>query len=378
MRLSVVEPGHLSRTATALSPKRLSPLMIDDIPATDDDELPAIAPVEAPASRAREPIDLVVRIKAEGMRLDHYLALNFQDFSRSELQKAIEAGGITVNGRACKPSYKVRNLDALHVQLPEATHDLPVPENIPLEILYQDEYLALINKPFDMVVHPAKGNWSGTLVNALQYHFRDQLSQENGSIRAGIVHRLDKDTSGVILIAKDGTTHRHLSNQFETRKVFKQYIALVHGELDRDSDYIEAAMKMHPHDRLRMIVSRDPDAKEAVSYYEVLERFRGFTLVRISPKTGRTHQIRVHLSHIGNPVISDKIYGGRNRTMMSEIVSGLGKQSDEVLIGRQALHAFRLRFQHPRTGGWIEAEAPLPPDMRRVLELLREHRPFRN
>ena len=350
--------------------------MDDDLPEIDD-ELPAIEPVAAAPSRAREPVDLLVRIKAEGMRLDHYLAMYFQDFSRSELQKAIEAGGVTVNGRPSKPSYKVRDLDKLHVQLPEATHDLPVPEDIPLDILYQDDYLALINKPFDMVVHPAKGNWSGTLVNALQFHFRDQLSQENGSIRAGIVHRLDKDTSGVILIAKDGTTHRHLGNQFETRKVFKQYVAIVAGELDRDSDYIEAAMKMHPHDRLRMVVSRDPDAKEATSYYEVMERFRGFTLVKIAPKTGRTHQIRVHLAHVGCPVLADRLYGGRDRVMLSEVASGLPKESDEVLIGRQALHAYRLRFQHPKTGNWIEAEAPLPADMRRVLDVLRRERPFR-
>lgn len=341
----------------------------------EDELVPETEPAPV-VGRSREPVDLLVRIKAEGMRLDHYLAMYFQDFSRSELQKAIEAGGVTVNSRACKASYKVRNLDKLHVELPEATHDLPVPENIPLEILYQDDFLALVNKPPDMVVHPAKGNWSGTLVNALQYHFQDKLSLENGSYRAGIVHRLDKDTSGVILVAKEPQTHRELSMQFETRKIFKEYVALAAGELDRDSDYIEAPMKLHPHDRLRMIVSRDPDAKDAVSYYEVLERFRGFTLVKIQPKTGRTHQIRVHLAHVGCPVLADKLYGGRDRVSMSDLVPD-APNGDEVLVGRQALHAFRLRFKHPRTGEWIEAEAPFPPDMRRTLELLRLHRAFR-
>lgn len=349
--------------------------MSDEFADLDDDALSsAIAPF--PSTRAREPIDLVVRIKAEGMRLDHYLALNFQDFSRSELQKAIESGCVTVNGRTSKPSYKVRNLDRLHVQLPDATHDLPVPEDIPLEILYQDDWLAIVNKPPDMVVHPAKGNWSGTLVNALQFHFRDQLSQENGALRSGIVHRLDKDTSGVILIAKDGSTHRHLANQFETRQVFKEYIAITLGELERDSDYIEAPLKLHPHDRVRMIVSRDADAKEAISYYEVLERFRGFTLVKVHPKTGRTHQIRVHLAHLGCPVLADRLYGGRDSLMHSELAPTPASQ-DERLLNRQALHAFRLRFRHPHTNQWIEAEAPLPADMRKTLEALRIFRPYR-
>ncbi len=342
----------------------------------DDDLAPDPAAL-TPSVRFREPLDLLVMVKAEGMRLDQYVHMHVADFSRSELQKSIEAGGITVNGKPSKPSYKVRKNDRLHVEMPEPTHDIPIPENIPLDILYQDGWLAVINKPHDMVVHPAKGNWSGTLVNALQWHFREQLSNDNGQLRAGIVHRLDKDTSGVILVAKDNATHRELAMQFETRKVFKEYIAIVVGELDRDSDYIEGAMKMHPHDRLRMIVSTDPDAKHALSYYEVLERFRGFTLVKIQPRTGRTHQIRVHLLHAGCPVLADKLYGGRDSMKAYELDSTLPRDLDDVLIGRQALHAFRLRFRHPRTDQWIEAEAPFPPDMRRVLESLRKHRPAR-
>ncbi len=342
----------------------------------DDDLAPEPATL-IPSVRFREPLDLIVMVKAEGMRLDQYVHMHVADFSRSEIQKSIEAGGITVNGRTSKSSYKVRKHDKLHVEMPEPTHDIPVPENIPLDILYQDEWLAVINKPHDMVVHPAKGNWSGTLVNALQWHFREQLSNDNGQLRAGIVHRLDKDTSGVILVAKDNSTHRELAMQFETRKVFKEYVAVAVGELDRDSDYIEGAMKMHPHDRLRMIVSTDPDAKHALSYYEVLERFRGFTLVKIQPRTGRTHQIRVHLLHAGCPVLADKIYGGRDSMKASAIDPDLSPDKDELLIGRQALHAYRLRFRHPRTEQWIEAEAPLPPDMRRVLESLRKHRPVR-
>jgi 23S rRNA pseudouridine1911/1915/1917 synthase len=344
----------------------------------DDDFAPEPAAL-TPSVRFREPLDLVVVVKSEGMRLDQYVLLHLgAKFSRSEVQRAIEAGGVTINGKpATKASYKVRKNDRLHVEMPEPTHEIPVPENIPLDILFQDEWLAVVNKPHDMVVHPAKGHWSGTLVNALQWHFREHLSTENGQLRAGIVHRLDKDTSGVILVAKDDQTHRELAMQFETRKVFKEYVAIAAGEPDRDSDYIEGAMKMHPHDRLRMIVSSDPDAKPALSYYEVLERFRGFTLVKIQPRTGRTHQIRVHLLHAGSPVLADKLYGGRNQLKLSDLVPHLPQSEDEVLIDRQALHAFRLRFRHPRTDQWIEAEAPLPPDMRHVLDMLRKHRAVR-
>ena len=349
-------------------------------PTEPDDELPPAAAALPVVTRSREPIDMLVKIKAEGMRLDQYVHMHLQDFSRSEIQRAVEAGGITVNGRETKPSYKVRKNDALHIAMPAPVHDVPMPEDIPLDILYQDEFLAVINKPSDMVVHPAKGNWSGTLVNALQFHFRDHLSRENGSLRAGIVHRLDKDTSGVILIAKDDVTHRELSNQFETRKVFKEYVALTAGELDRDTDYIEAKIRHHPHDREKMAVAtdpNDPDAKDALTYYEVLERFRGHTLVRVQPRTGRTHQIRVHLAHVGCPVLADKHYAGRDRFTLADVVPGLPREQDEVLIGRQALHAFRLRFRHPRTNEWIEAEAPLPPDIRRALEALRTHRALR-
>jgi 23S rRNA pseudouridine1911/1915/1917 synthase len=357
----------------------LRAIMSAEAPIGDDEEILSEGQGSIPclSLRPRDPVKLLVKIKAEGMRLDHYLHMYFQDYSRSELQEAIKGGHVLVNGKPSKASYKVRNDDQLYVALPDPIHDVPVPENIPLDILYEDDVLVLINKPWNMVVHPARGNWSGTLVNALQFHFREQLSRQYGEFRAGIVHRLDKDTSGVILVAKDDRTHRDLAWQFETRKVFKEYVALTAGELDRDSDYIEARMKLHPHDRLRHIVSTETDAKEAVSYYEVMQRFRGFTLVKIQPKTGRTHQIRVHLAHVGCPVLADKLYGGRDAFRMSDIESGTPKDLDELLLSRQALHAYRLRFKHPTRGTWIEVEAPLPPDIRRTLEVLREKRPLR-
>src|SRR5436305_10012193 len=201
------------------------------------------------------------------------------DLSRSVLRKIIDAGGVLVNGNPAKASYKVRYGDQVRVWPPEPTHELPVPEDIPLQILYEDEYLAVINKPADMVVHPAKGHWSGTLVNALQFHF-GHLSNLNGDYRPGIVHRLDRDTSGVILVAKDEFCHRELSMQFELRKIFKEYLAITAGVLDRDSDYIEGRIGHHKHDRIKMAVfddEDDGDGKEACSYYEVIERFAGFS-----------------------------------------------------------------------------------------------------
>ena len=348
----------------------------------DDDELlpAAAAAVTVPSyARARDPIELHVKVKAEGMRLDHYLQIFIQDFSRSELQKAITGGHIRVNGKPSKASYKVRNDDKLFVQLPEPIHDVIVPEEIPLDVLYEDEWLAVINKPADMVVHPARGNWTGTLANALAFRFADTLSRENGTFRPGIVHRLDRDTTGVILIAKEDRTHREVAMQFENRTVHKEYVALTSGELDRDSDYIEAALKHHPHEREKMVVTGpdDPDGKSACSYYEVMERFRGHSLVKVQPRTGRTHQIRVHLLHAGCPVLADRMYSGRSRVLLSDIIARLPQDQDRELIARQALHAFRLRFKHPRRGVWVEVEAPLPADMRAVLTALREYRPVR-
>jgi 23S rRNA pseudouridine1911/1915/1917 synthase len=324
------------------------------------------------------PIDFTAKRKVEGLRLDQYLVEMFPDLSRSVLRKIIDAGGVLVNGNPAKASYKVRYGDQVRVWPPEPTHELPVPEDIPLQILYEDEYLAVINKPADMVVHPAKGNWSGTLVNALQFHF-GQLSRLNGDYRPGIVHRLDRDTSGVILVAKDEFAHRDLSNQFEHRKVFKEYTAITTGVIDRDSDYIEGKITRHPHDRVKMAVADEDDdeGKEACSYYEVIERFRGYTLCKINPRTGRTHQIRVHLASIGCPVLADKTYGGRDCLRLSDLVPALPPAADEILMPRQALHASRLRFSHPRLGTLIEAEAPLPPEFEKTLGALRKYRPHR-
>jgi 23S rRNA pseudouridine1911/1915/1917 synthase len=319
-------------------------------------------------------IELVARHKVEGTRLDAYLASLFADYSRSLIQEAIKAGQVQVNGKIAKASYRVRLDDHIRLELPVPTHDLPEAEDIPLEVLYEDEYLAIINKPADMVVHPAKGHWSGTLVNAILHRF-DELSDVNGEQRTGIVHRLDRDTSGVILIAKEEQTHRDLSLQFEQRKVFKEYHALCQGVLDRDSDYIEGRIARHPHDRVKMMVTDDEEeGRDACSYYEVIERFRGFTYVRVHPRTGRTHQIRVHLASVGCPVLADKVYSSRDSLRLSDLVPGTTPAEDRIILSRQALHARRLRFTHPRLKRIIEAEAPLAEEFQHALDALHQHR----
>jgi 23S rRNA pseudouridine1911/1915/1917 synthase len=338
----------------------------DDLDDLDDGESEVLLPAKV--------FDFVISRKAQGTRLDAHLATLLPDISRSLIQKTITQGKVTVNGLPAKASYKVHAGDQIRVESPDPPHPAALPEDIPLDVLYEDDYLALINKPFDMVVHPAKGHWSGTLANALQFRFA-HLSRINGDYRPGIVHRLDRDTSGVILVAKEEQTHRDLSAQFENRKIFKEYIAITAGAPDRDSDYIEGRIGHHPHDRVKMIVTNDEEAgKQACSFYEVVERFRGFALCRISPRTGRTHQIRVHLASIHCPVLADKVYSGRDSLRLSDLVSGLPADADEVLMGRQALHAYRLRFYHPRLKRVMEAEAPLPPDFQKTLAALRKFR----
>ncbi|MEI7686791.1 MAG: RluA family pseudouridine synthase [Planctomycetota bacterium] len=320
-------------------------------------------------------VDLVVQNKTAGTRLDRFLAGHFPDFSRSLMQKAIEAECVLLNDAPVKASFKIRVGDRVKVWLPEPPRPDPAPENIPLQILYEDEHLAIVNKPFDMVVHPAKGNWSGTLVNALAYHF-NELSKAGGEYRPGIVHRLDRDTSGAILIAKNEAAHRDLSMQFETRKVFKEYLAIVVGVLDRDSDYIERRIGHHPHDRIKMAVSDDEeDSKDACTYYEVIERFKGFTFVRCQPRTGRTHQIRVHLASVGCPVLADKTYGGRDCFHISDLDPKIEAEKNEMLMHRQALHAHRLRVFHPVKKEVISITAPMPPEFEKTLTALRHYRP---
>ena len=320
-----------------------------------------------------------------GWRLDLYLARLYPQYSRVLLRKAIQAGGVSIDGKGGKPAYRLKPGQRVSFTLPELPREAPVPEEIPLEVLYEDETLAVINKPADMVVHPSRGHWSGTLVSALAFKY-DELSSVRGPERPGIVHRLDRDTSGVILIAKNNVSHARLADLFQTKKIHKEYFAIVSGVPSFDSDVVDLPIGHHPKNREKMMIARsDPEAKSAVTRFEVLERFRGFSTVRALPQTGRTHQIRVHLAHVGTPVLCDKLYGGFASLTLGEIAGkrgapakpsgeAAGADFDAPILLRQAFHARRLTFTHPETGKEITVEAPIPEDMRRTLEAIRKYR----
>ncbi len=324
-----------------------------------------------PPELSETPVEFEVKARMAGKRLDAYLASRFSDYSRSVIQKLIDAQAVLLNGAPVKASSRVRAGDAIRIWLPDLGDGKPKPEEIAIKVMYEDDAFIVVNKAAGMVVHPGRGNWSGTLVNALQYHF-DTLSSVGGEERPGIVHRLDKDTSGVMLVAKDDQAHAKLAMQFELRSISKEYLAIVYGVPDRDSDYIEKAIGYHPAQREKMAVRSEQDGgRPALTFYEVIERFRGFALVRARPRTGRTHQIRVHLAHVGYPIVADKTYSGRERLMLGDVCAGA---ADEVLIERQALHAHRLSFEHPITKAHLQFEAPLPGDMEALLVALRTKR----
>lgn len=330
----------------------------------------------SPPELSSVPTEFDVKARMVGKRIDAYLASRYPDYSRSVVQKVIDAGAVLVNGQVVKASYKVRLDDRICVWLPELADDTPVAEDIPIRVVYDDEALTVVDKAAGMVVHPAKGHWTGTLVNALQFHF-ENLSTIGGAERPGIVHRLDRDTTGLLIVAKVDAAHRHLAQQFEQRTIHKEYLAIVSGVPQRDSDYIERPIGFHPTNREKMAIRLPEDGgKEAITFYEVLERFRGYALVRCKPATGRTHQIRVHLAHIGHPIIADKAYSGRDRLTLGDLLGGETEDTDSgrVLIDRQALHAHTLRLDHPLTGQHLILTSPLPEDMTRSLEALRRYR----
>ena len=319
------------------------------------------------------PVDLTVEAAEAGHRLDAFLASRFPDYSRVHLRRVISAGGVEVDGRGGKPAYRIKQGQRVSVVLPEIPRAAPRPEDIPLAVLYQDEHVVAVNKPPGMVVHPARGHWSGTLASALQFHFGPTLSGAGGASRPGIVHRLDRDTSGVILVARNDRAHGNLAKQFAARSIEKEYFALVSGSPPYDRDFIDRPIGFHPHVREKMAIRRNhPESRPAQTFYEVQKRFDGFAAIRLFPKTGRTHQIRVHLHHIGCPVLCDRQYGGRSRITRGEIRRD--PTDSMLLLERQALHARRLRFQHPMTGEPLEIEAPLPDDINAVLIELRELR----
>lgn len=312
--------------------------------------------------------------RAQGWRVDHYLSRLHPNFSRVAFQKVIEDGSVLVNGQVVKMSRRLRTNDCVQFKLPTEPDSTLIPEDLPLDVLYEDEALVVINKSANMVVHPGRGNYGGTLAGALQFHF-DKLSDAAGKTRAGIVHRLDRDTSGVLVVAKDNAVHTSLSSQFEQRTVEKEYRAIVWGEVSFDRDYIETHVRVSHRNRERMMVCPPGgNSRHSSTFYEVLERFRGFSLMRLCPQTGRTHQLRVHMHHLGHPIVADRLYEGRANLKLSDLVENLPPEEEDVLIQRQALHAFRLAFDHPLTGQRLAFEAPLPDDFQQALAAVRQYR----
>jgi 23S rRNA pseudouridine1911/1915/1917 synthase len=308
------------------------------------------------------------------LRLDQYIVARLPELSRSEVQRLIAEAAVSLNGGKAKASHRVRRGDVITIRLADRLDAKPEPQPIPLEILYEDDYLVALNKQANLIVHPGRGreNWSGTLINGLQFHL-DRLSRGSGDYRPGVIHRLDRDTTGVIILAKDDHVHRDIAMQFERRKVYKEYLALCYGAPDRDRDVIELRLGRHPTHREKMAVRRDPRvSKPAKTFYEIVERFDDFCLLRVELQTGRTHQIRVHLDAIGRPIVADKLYSGRDALRLSDVCPDTAPHDDEVLLARQALHAHRLRFRHPVLDRTMELTAPLPDDFHRCLAALRK------
>jgi 23S rRNA pseudouridine1911/1915/1917 synthase len=313
-----------------------------------------------------------------------FLAKRFPGFSRATLQRAIDAACVRVDDQRCKPSLRLRADSQIVVDQIEVPREGPVPQEIPLSILHEDDWLVAVDKPPGMIVHPAKGHWEGTLASALAHHF-GALSGRGGPTRPGIVHRLDRDTSGVIVVAKTDQAHDALAAQFKFRQVAKEYLSIVAGVPDRDRDVVDEPIGDHPTHREKKAIRRaDATARPAVTAYEVLERFSGYALLSVRPKTGRTHQIRIHLAHIGFPVLCDRLYGGRAQLGEAELMPRdtiahdqrlAVSKSEQQLLDRQALHAHKLTITHPSTGERLTFEAPLPADMVRTIESLRRWRP---
>jgi len=294
-----------------------------------------------------------------GDRLDVFLVRRFPGYSRTQLARQIDEGHVCVNGKVggrVKPGMRVDAGDEVRVFLAQRTEPYAAPEKIPLTIVYEDHWLLVLNKPPGLIVHPGSGAKGGTMANALAYHF-GELSRVQGPMRPGIVHRLDKDTSGVILVAKDDQTHHHLASQFRERFVRKEYHCIVKGRVEFDSDLIDAPIGANKNIPTRMAVRYDV-GRESQTYYETLERFAAHSYVKCMPKSGRTHQIRVHMSFTGYPIVSDKLYGGMEPALYE-------------LCPRQALHAHKITFRHPQTGDVMTFEAALPPDMTALLAHLR-------
>jgi 23S rRNA pseudouridine1911/1915/1917 synthase len=343
----------------------------DDIPLSD--EIAEIRP-DIESDEARH-VTLYIRRRLPGRRLDKYLHSRFPHLSRTMVQRLMKHGAITVNGNPTKASYEPNGGDRVDLVIPPPEpYDL-IPEPIPLDVIYEDDHILAINKQKGIIVHPSRTTQTGTLANGLAY-YANSLSHGDDPFRPGIIHRLDKNTTGVLLVAKHDEAHWRLSLQFERRTVRKTYLGVVEGKPHLDGDVIDAPLSSHQTVKDRYIVpTAHPKfvsrlVKEAITEYEIVERFRGYALAHLHPRTGRTHQLRVHMSYIGHPMAGDTFYGGHH---VSEL-SLTGQGSDTPITSQQALHAYRIRFKHPIWETIVELEAPPPPELARLIHLLREHR----
>lgn len=303
-----------------------------------------------------ENMNFQVTREEQGDRIDRYLASRLPDYSRSFLQKLVGEGRVLVGDKPVKSNYKINEGDRVSLSVPDAVEPEIIPEPIPLDILYEDASLLVINKPKGMVVHPCPGHYSGTLVNALMYHCKDQLSGINGVMRPGIVHRIDQNTTGSLVVCKTDAAHRFLAQQLKDHSITRKYRAIVHGNLKEEEGTVNAPIGRHPVDRKKMAVN-ERCGRNAVTHYRVLERFGSFTYLECRLETGRTHQIRVHMASIGHPLLGDDVYGPSRCP-----IPGLTGQT---------LHAMTLGFIHPETGTYMEFEAPLPEYFENLLEKLR-------
>lgn len=299
--------------------------------------------------------EILVTEELAGDRIDKFLAEQCEELSRSFLQKLLKSGEVWVNEKQVKASFKVSEGDFISFEVPEAVEPMILPEDIPLDILYEDHDVILVNKPKGMVVHPAAGHYSGTLVNGLMYHCKDQLSGINGVMRPGIVHRIDMDTTGVLAVCKNDASHNCLAAQLKEHSITRVYFAVAHGVIKEDSGTVHAPIGRHPTDRKRMSI-HSKSGRDAVTHFEVLERFQHFTYVKCRLETGRTHQIRVHMASIGHPLLGDAVYGPAKQPFS---------------LQGQTLHAGVLGFIHPRTGEYMEFSAPLPAYFEELLSKLR-------
>ncbi len=298
---------------------------------------------------------IIVTEEDDDIRIDKFLVGHLEDITRNRIQKLIDDNQITVNDKVIKSNYKIKENDVIHVIIPEAVEINIQAENIPLEIIFEDEDLLVINKPKGMVVHPAPGHYTGTLVNAIMYHCKDNLSGINGELRPGIVHRIDMDTTGLLVVCKNDYSHNFLADQLKTHSITRKYHAIVYNSVKEDDGTVNAPIGRNPSDRKKMSIVHN--GREAITHYHVIERMQNFSYIECQLETGRTHQIRVHMTSINHPLLGDTLYGPQNC---------------KYNLQGQTLHAKVLGFIHPRTKEYMEFEVPLPEYFEKLLNILKK------